>query len=100
MKQYVGLDVSQKEISVCIVDEQGRLVFEGKSKSTLGALTELIRRQAPHAPRIGFETRSKAHLWRPISTAPRSPNYAPPQTPLEERSGTRASTPLGCKESA
>ena len=26
MKQYVGLDVSQKETSVCVVDESGRVV--------------------------------------------------------------------------
>ena len=25
MKQYVGLDVSQKETSVCVLDEEGRL---------------------------------------------------------------------------
>jgi hypothetical protein len=36
MKQYVGVDVSQKETSVCVIDEQGRLVFEGKAKSTPG----------------------------------------------------------------
>jgi hypothetical protein len=39
------LDVSQKETSVCVVDEQGQLVFEGGAKSTPGALTELIRRR-------------------------------------------------------
>lgn len=33
MKQYVGLDVSQKETSVCVVDENGRLIFEGWAKS-------------------------------------------------------------------
>ena len=42
MKQYVGLDVSQKETSVCVLDEEGRLVFEGKAQSTPGALTKLI----------------------------------------------------------
>ena len=30
MKQYVGLDVSQKATSVCVVDERGRLMFEGE----------------------------------------------------------------------
>ncbi len=60
MKEYVGLDVAQKETSICVIDEQGRLVFEGKAKSTLGALTELIRRQAPSAERIGFETGAMA----------------------------------------
>ncbi|MGA2493621.1 MAG: IS110 family transposase, partial [Roseiarcus sp.] len=43
MKRYVGLDVSQKETSVCVVDESGRCVFEGKAKSHPGALTELLR---------------------------------------------------------
>ena len=36
MKQYVGLDVSQKETSVCVVDEAGQVLFEGKAKSDPG----------------------------------------------------------------
>ena len=67
MKQYVGLDVSQKETSVCVVDEQGRLMFEGKVKSTPGALTDLIHRRAPQAERIGFETGAMASwLWHEL----------------------------------
>jgi hypothetical protein len=31
MKQYVGLDVSQKETSVCVVDEVGQVLFEGSA---------------------------------------------------------------------
>ncbi|WP_412065695.1 hypothetical protein [Rhizobium sp. SYY.PMSO] len=38
MKQYVGLDVSKKETSVCVVDKNGRLIFEGRAKSDPGAL--------------------------------------------------------------
>jgi hypothetical protein len=37
MKQYVGLDVSQKETSVCVVNEAGEVLFEGKAKSDPGA---------------------------------------------------------------
>lgn len=33
MKQYVGLDVSQRETSVCVVDDAGRPIFQGKVKS-------------------------------------------------------------------
>jgi transposase len=67
MKQYVGLDVSQRETSVCMVDEQGRIVFEGKAKSTPGALTDLIRKQAPCAERIGFESGAMASwLWHEL----------------------------------
>ena len=56
MKHYVGLDVSTKETSVCVVDDAGKLVFQGKVKSDPGALTSLLRKRAPLAERIGFET--------------------------------------------
>lgn len=36
MKQYVRLDVSQKETSVCVVDEVGQVLFEGKATSEPG----------------------------------------------------------------
>lgn len=39
MKQYVGLDVSQRETAVCVVSETGQLIFEGKAKSDPGDLT-------------------------------------------------------------
>lgn len=61
MRRYVGLDVSQKETSVCGVDYSGRVTFEGKAKSEPGALTELLRKRAPNAERIGFETGAMAN---------------------------------------
>jgi transposase len=39
MKQYVGLDVSQRETSVCVVNETGHILFEGKAKSDPGAFS-------------------------------------------------------------
>jgi transposase len=67
MKQYVGLDVSQKETSVCVVNEAGQISFEGKAKSDPGALTALLRERAPHAERIGFETGAMASwLWHEL----------------------------------
>jgi transposase len=67
MKQFVGLDVSRKETSVCIVDDTGRSMYEGKAKSTPGALTELIRKYAPYAERIGFESGAMASwLWHEL----------------------------------
>lgn len=67
MKQFVGLDVSQKETSVCVVDEVGQVLFEGKAKSDPGALTALLRKRAPHAERIGFETGAMASwLWHEL----------------------------------
>jgi transposase len=70
MKQYVGLDVSQKETSVCVVDEVGQVLFEGKAKSDPGALAALLRKRAPQAERIGFETGAMASwLWHGRSPA-------------------------------
>jgi hypothetical protein len=54
MKQYVGLDVSQKETAICVVDQ------EGKAPSNPGALAQIIRKRAPFAKRIGFETGAMA----------------------------------------
>ena len=39
MRQYVGLDVSQRETSVCVVNETGQTIFEGKAKSNPGDLS-------------------------------------------------------------
>jgi len=67
MKQYVGLDVSQRETAVCVVNETGQVIFEGKAKSNPGVLTDLLSKHAPHAERIGFETGAMASwLWHEL----------------------------------
>ncbi|MFK4534980.1 hypothetical protein ABIA00_003163 [Bradyrhizobium ottawaense] len=67
MRQYVGLDVSQRETSVCVVNETGQAIFEGKAKSDPGDLSKLLRKHAPLAERIGFETGAMASwLWREL----------------------------------
>src|ERR1700756_3525813 len=67
-KHYVGLDVSQKETAVCVVDQDGKIVFEGKVRSDPGALAKAIRKQAPAAERVGFETGAMASwLWHELN---------------------------------
>src|SRR5271170_2906762 len=67
MKQYVGLDVSQKETAVCVVDQDGKVLFEGKAPSDPGALARVIHKRAPAAERIGFETGAMASwLWHEL----------------------------------
>ncbi|MDR6306254.1 transposase [Nitrobacter vulgaris] len=67
MKQYVGLDVSQKETSVCVINEAGQIVFEGKTKSDPNALAELLRKRAPYTERVGFETGAMSSwLWHEL----------------------------------
>jgi predicted ATP-dependent serine protease len=50
MQQYVGLGVSQKETVVCVIDDAGQIVFEGKARSEPGALAK-VRKRALHAAR-------------------------------------------------
>ena len=38
MEKYVGLDVSMEEISVCVLDGGGNIVFEGKTSSQPDAM--------------------------------------------------------------
>jgi hypothetical protein len=56
MEQYVGLDVSQEQTSVCVVDGGGKVIWEGKCTSTPEAIAATIRMRAPEAARIGLES--------------------------------------------
>ena len=56
MEQYVGLDVSQEQTSVCVVDGGGQVIWEGKCTSTPEAIAATIRTRAPEAVRIGLES--------------------------------------------
>lgn len=56
MEQYVGLDVSQKETAVCVVDEDGKRVWQGTCRSTPEAIAELLRSKAPLAVKVAMET--------------------------------------------
>jgi transposase len=67
MEQYVGLDVSLKETSICVLDQSGAVVFEGMVASNPQAIARLLRRRAPKARRIVFETGSLSNwLWHEL----------------------------------
>ncbi|TDH56846.1 IS110 family transposase [Dankookia rubra] len=42
--------------SVCVIDGNGAVMFEGKVAAEPGALVSLIRKRAPQAARVGLET--------------------------------------------
>ena len=52
MKQYVGLDVSQDQTSICVVDESGRVLWQGKCASTPEAIAATLGSRAPQAERM------------------------------------------------
>jgi transposase len=56
MEQYVGLDVSQEQTSVCVVDGGGKMIWEGKCASTPEAIAATIRTRALETVRIGLES--------------------------------------------
>src|SRR3954451_5178204 len=56
MEYYVGLDVSLKQTSICVVDQSGSAVREGVVDSDPEAISVYVRSKAPGAVRIGLET--------------------------------------------
>lgn len=56
MEQYVGLDVSLEQTSICVVDGSGKTLWEGKCASTPEVLAAVIRAKAPGVVRIGLES--------------------------------------------
>ena len=67
MELYVGLDVSLKETSICVVDGDGEIICEGTVFSEPEAIAEFIKTRAPHVKRIGLETGpTSTWLWHEL----------------------------------
>jgi transposase len=56
MTLYVGLDVSQKETEICVVDSDGWRTWRGKCPSQPECIAAMLREHAPDAARVGMET--------------------------------------------
>ncbi len=56
VEQYVGLDVSLEQTSICIVDARGKTLWQGKCASTPEAIVAAIRARAPEVVRVGLES--------------------------------------------
>jgi len=64
MEHYVGLDVSLKLTSICIVDRIGKVEREGVVASDPEAIATFIKLHAPYVVRIGLETgATSTWLW-------------------------------------
>jgi transposase len=67
MELYVGLDVSLKETSICVVDGKGEIVSEGTVISEPAAIAAFIKAKAKNAVRIGLETGpTTTWLWHEL----------------------------------
>jgi transposase len=54
MELYVGMDVSLKQTSICVVDGTGKIVSEGTVNTEPVAISEFIGSNAKGAVRIGL----------------------------------------------
>jgi hypothetical protein len=57
VEQFVGLDVSLAETSLCVVDSHGATLWQGRCGSA-EAIAATVRARAPKVARIGFESGS------------------------------------------
>lgn len=70
MAYYVGMDVSMEETSVCVIDEAGLIVWEGKVASEPEAIVRVLRLRAPNAVKVGLETGpTSTWLWHELRAA-------------------------------
>ena len=56
MTRFVGLDVSQKMTSICVVDETGRRIWRGRCSTDPDQLERMIKGHAGMDARVGLET--------------------------------------------
>ncbi len=56
MRNYVGLDVSLKSTSICILDEKGKRIQEGEVESTPEAIHEFLLNTSLEIELIGLES--------------------------------------------
>jgi transposase len=64
MKKHAGLDVSMEETAVCVIDEEGKVVAEGKLASDPAAIAAFLDRWKSEFVRVGLEAGSLSPwLW-------------------------------------
>src|SRR6267143_320997 len=73
MESYVGLDVSLRRTSICVVDGTGKVLCEGTVNSTPEAIVEFIKSKAAGLPVICIDARhAKAVLKMQINKSDRN----------------------------
>ncbi len=67
MKNYAALDVSMEQTAICVVNEDGRKVVEGKVLTCPDAIATWLGEKAPGLVKVGMETGPLAvWLWNEL----------------------------------
>lgn len=67
MTKYAALDVSMEQTAICVVDEDGRKLAEGKVPTDPDAIVEWLAGKAGEIQRVGMETGPLAvWLWNEL----------------------------------
>jgi hypothetical protein len=70
MGEYVGLDASMEDTSVCVMDAAGEIIREGKAATEPGELARTLHLRAPAAVKVGLETGPlSTWLWHTLREA-------------------------------
>ena len=56
MVRHAALDVSLETTAICVIDEDGRVVAEGKVRTCPDAIRDFLASRAPELRRAGMET--------------------------------------------
>lgn len=68
MTKYAALDVSMEQTAICVVEEDGRKVVEGKVPTDPDAIAEWLAGKAGEIERVGMETGPLAvWLWNELT---------------------------------
>lgn len=68
MTSYVGLDVSLKSTSVCVVDANGVVIVEQSVDSDPDCIADFVHNKAPGVRRVGLESGpTSVWLWRELA---------------------------------
>ena len=95
MAEYVGLDVSMKETAVSI-RRDGKRIWRGKCGSDPRLIAEVIRRRAPGAAQVVFETGPLSVWFYPALTAEGLPAICIDARHVPDRAPDRPDRPQRC----
>jgi predicted NBD/HSP70 family sugar kinase len=70
MQHYVGLDVSLSETAICVVDQDGIVIREGRAASEPEAITAWLAELDIAVTRVGLEIGGLARSFIPSCAQP------------------------------